>query len=471
MSRTNDFIRLARERLPKALVESDPREMSVFASDWTRREGNPGVVFLPRTTEEVSQVLKLCYEQNYPVVPSGGRTGLAGGAVPLDGQAVLSLSKLNQIHPVDTLGFSVRVGAGAVTQAVHDHCRREGLTWPIDLAAKGSSQIGGNLSTNAGGVRVIRYGMARRWVTGIEAVTMNGEVLQLNKGLEKNNTGYDLVQLICGSEGTLAVVTEATLKLTRIPEASKVFLFGVNGLKNVETLFREARKGPFHIVALEFFSRVCALAVKEQLGIDTRFNPEPEFFLLMEVEALAGKPLDEPLTDWLGHVLEAGHVADGLLAQSEREAQEVWKLREGITESLQKKSKVKKFDIAVAPHRIAELLGEIQTWFTGPTGKQVALGLDYYLFGHWGDGSPHLNLVKRPSVDDAQFEKDYVTVEKWVFELLKKFGGSVSAEHGVGLLKKSWLPFSRSPEEMRLFREIKKAFDPKGLLNPGKVLE
>ncbi len=467
MSRTDEFIRLALTQLPEEIVESDPTEMWVYASDWTRRAGKPGVVFLPRTTEEVCRVLKFCYEQNYPVVPSGGRTGLAGGAVPLDGQAVLSLSRMSKIFPVDTLGFSVRVQAGAITQAVHDHCRQEGLTWPIDLAAKGSSQIGGNLSTNAGGVRVIRYGMARKWVTGLEAVTMSGELLQLNRGLEKNNTGYDLVQLICGSEGTLAVVTEATLKLTRIPEESKVFLFGVNGLKNVETLFREARRGPFHIVALEFFSRACALAVKEQLGVDTRFTPEPEFYLLMEVEALAGKPLEEPLTEWLGKVLETGEVADGLLAQSEREAQELWKLREGITESLQKKSKVKKFDIAVAPHRIAELLAAVQTWFAG----QPTLGLDYYLFGHWGDGSPHLNLLKRPGVDDAQFEKDYVIVEKWVFDVLKSFGGSVSAEHGVGLLKKSWLPFSRTPEEMRIFREIKKAFDPKGLLNPGKVLE
>ena len=424
------------------------------------------MVFLPRTTQEVSAILKLCNECEAPVVPSGGRTGLAGGAVPTKGEAVLSFSRMNQLSPVDTLGLTVKVQAGVVTQTLHEHCKNSGLLWPIDLAAKGSSQIGGNLSTNAGGLRVIRYGMARRWVSGLQIVTVRGEVIELNQGLEKNNTGFDLIQLVVGSEGTLAVITEATLKLTRLPGETKVFLLGVNSFRKAEIFFQEARRAPFQIMALEFFSRRCAEVVKEQLGYEARFSTQPEFYLLLEVEPLPGRVLEEPLTKWLSKILDGDFVGEGMLAQSEREVQDIWKLREGITESLQKKSKVKKFDIAVAPHRMAAFLEEVTHWHA--SSKSC---FELFLFGHWGDGSPHLNLLKRESASDEDFNLDYEKFELWIFALLKKYQGSVSAEHGVGILKKNWLTYSRTPEEMRLFREIKKAFDPKGLLNPGKVLD
>ncbi len=460
------LIKEATQRLPDEIVERDPTEMWVYASDWTKRPGKPGIVFLPRTTAEVSQILRLCNECDAPVVPSGGRTGLAGGAVPTNGEAVLSFSRMKQMSPVDTLGFSVRVQAGAVTQAVHEHCRNSGLSWPIDLASKGSSQIGGNLSTNAGGLRVIRYGMARKWVSGLQIVTIAGEVIELNQGLEKNNTGFDLTQLIVGSEGTLAVITEATLKLTTLPGETNAFLFGVDSLKKAEVFFQEARRGPFQIMALEFLSKLCARVVKEQLGYEARFSQEPNFYLLLEVEPLPGRPLEGPLTEWLTRLLESDLVVEGMLAQSDREVQEIWKLREGITESLQKKSKVKKFDIAVAPHRMAPFLEEVTQWFSSQK-----FCFELFLFGHWGDGSPHLNLLKHGAAADADFESDYAKFETWIFAVLKKYQGSVSAEHGVGILKKNWLTYSRSPEEMRLFREIKKAFDPKGLLNPGKVLD
>lgn len=458
--------RAASEKLPEAIVERDPTEMWTYASDWTKLAGKPGVVFLPRTTEEVSAVLKLCDEMNAPVVPSGGRTGLAGGAVPVAGEAVLSLSRLKRIDPVDSLGLTVRVQAGAITQTVHQHCQKAGLTWPIDLAAKGSSQIGGNLSTNAGGLRVIRYGMARRWVTGLQVVTMNGSVIELNQGLEKNNTGFDLIQLIVGSEGTLAVITEATLKLARLDTDTRVFLLGVESFAQAEALFLEARRGPFQIVALEFLTRACARTVHEQLGHKANFATEPALYLVLEVEALPGKPLDGPLGDWLEAVMAKNILSEGMMAQSPREAAECWKLREGITESLQKKNRVKKFDVAVAPHRMAEFLSTVEGWFA--TQKFC---FDLYLFGHWGDGSPHLNLVKKAEASDDAFQRDYLELEKWVFATLLRFKGSVSAEHGVGALKKHWLTFSRSPEELRIFRAIKAAFDPKGLLNPGKVMD
>ncbi len=462
----SELARAAAIRLPKEIVERDPNEMQSYSSDWTKLAGQAGIVFLPRTTAEVSAVLKLCHELKAPIVPSGGRTGLAGGAVPINGEAVLNLSRMNSMEPVDTLGLSVRVQAGAVTQQVHDHCKRSGLIWPIDLAAKGSSQIGGNLSTNAGGLRVIRYGMARKWVTGLQIVTMSGDIIELNRGLEKNNTGFDLVQLIVGSEGSLAVVTEATLKLTRVETETRVFLLGLNSLKAAESFFEKARCGPFQMLALEFLSNACAQVVREQLGYDLKFSAQSAYYLVLEVEALPGLPLEAPLVEWLETVLASGLLTDGLMAQSKREASECWKLREGITESLQKKTKIKKFDVAVAPHRMAEFLAEVEKWYASQT-----VCFDLYVFGHWGDGSPHLNVGKKHTASDSNFQKDYEIFEKWVFAALLRFHGSVSAEHGVGVLKKHWLLLSRTPEEIRIFKAIKRAFDPHGLLNPGKVID
>ena len=230
------------ERFPE-IVSTDPDDLATYGRDWTRvYEPAPCAVALPRSTDDVAALLRFCDDEGIPVVPSGGRTGLAAGAVAKDGELVLSLSRMRRMDPVDLSGLTVRVQAGAVTEAVHQHCAEHGLTWPVDFASKGSSQVGGNIATNAGGVRVIRHGLTRQWVLGLQVVTARGEVLELNGALEKNNTGTDLRQLFIGSEGTLGVITEATLKLAKLPARVDVALLAVRDIAAVLALSARAAR-------------------------------------------------------------------------------------------------------------------------------------------------------------------------------------------------------------------------------------
>lgn len=453
-------------RIPQDVILSSSEDCAPYGGDWTRMTGNPLLVFLPKTADQVSIILKACSDLKLPVIPSGGRTGLSGGAVVTQSEVVLNLSRMNKISPVDILGSTVRVQAGAVTEVVHEHCAQEGLFWPVDLASKGTCQVGGNLSTNAGGVRVIRYGMVRKWVSGLQIVTMNGDVIELNRGLEKNNTGYDLIQLMVGAEGTLAVITEATLKLVRLPQKEQVLFFSLPGLSAISKLFEKARRGPFEILAFEFFSQKCLKAVETKLNRRSKLEKPSEFYVLMEIELGLGQEPQVLLEQWLGEVLEADFVKDGLLAQSSVERREVWGLREGITESIALTNEVRKYDTSVAVSNMVDFLTEAETLF-----NSMNLGADLYLFGHFGDGSPHLNIVRRDTVDHKTFVEHCDRFEKELYPLIKKWGGSASSEHGVGLLKKSWVEMSRSPQEMALFRSIKAAFDPNHLLNPGKIFD
>ncbi len=449
--------------LPSGTFLSDTEDCVRYGSDWTKTPGQAGAVALPRTTEEVAKILRYCFEHSISVIPSGGRTGLAGGAVAVNQELVLSLERMSKMQAVDIHGNTLRVQAGATTQQVHEHCESHGLLWPIDLASRGSCQIGGNLATNAGGVRVIRYGMARKWVVGLQAVTIEGEILELNNDLEKNNTGYDLIQLLIGSEGTLAVITEATLKLTRFPKHSLVMFFPFPDPGAILNLFAEARKGPFEILAFEFFSKICLDAVAKKLNRQSKLGNTAAYYALMEVELTEGSK--DAVEEWLGQMLEKEIVMDGMLALSDSEKEQVWGLREGITESIQATAPVKKYDVSVPVRKIGTFLQATEELL-----KVGSYGFELYLFGHLGDGSPHLNLVKHPETSMEKFGTDAAAFEKVLFPLLKNNGGSISAEHGVGLLKKHWLEYSRTPAELRLFRAIKKSFDPRGLLNPGKVV-
>jgi FAD/FMN-containing dehydrogenase len=394
------------------------------------------------------------------VVPSGGRTGLAAGAVATEGELVLNLSRLDFLGEVSQLCRTVRVGAGAVTQAVHQHAEKEGLIWPIDLASKGSCQIGGNLSTNAGGLRVVRYGMARKWVTGLQVVTASGQILELNAGLEKNNTGYDLLQLFVGSEGTLGVITQATLKLAPLPseDGKSVYFFAVRDLSGLPFLFEKCRQAPFEILAFEFFSDRCLKAVGEKLGRHSRLKNQGPYYVLTEVSGL------EDRDAWLETVLSNPLIVDSLEAHSSEERKAVWSLREGITESLALSGALRKHDLSLPLPSVAPFLEEVESLL-----QQGRYALNLYFFGHFGDGSPHVNLLNPPGVPFQEFNEACDRFEPHLFSVLQKYQGSISSEHGVGLLKKKWLPHSRSPAELAIFRGIKSALDPRGLLNPGKI--
>ncbi len=433
-----------------------------YQTDWTKTPGKPGAVVLPRSTQEVARILAYCSSHNIPVVPSGGRTGLAAGAVATQGEVVVNLSKLNQMGAVNTLCRSLSVGAGAITQAVHQHAEKSGLTWPIDLASKGSCQIGGNLSTNAGGVRVVRYGMARKWVTGITVVTMAGEVLELNAELEKNNTGYDLLQLVVGSEGTLGIITEANLKLIAQPsEAGKtVYFFSVAELQSLPALFEKFRSGPFDLQAFEFFSSRCLEAVGKKLGRFSRLTQPGKYYALAEVTG------SDSRDGWLEEVVAQEGVLDSMQATAYEDRKETWALRESITESISLTGAVRKHDLCVPLQSVAPFLAEVEQSL-----QKKRYAIVPYFFGHFGDGSPHVNLVQAEGVSREAFNGDCDVFEEQLFSILKKYRGSISSEHGIGLLKKKWLPFSRTRQEIDVFRGIKSILDPKWLLNPGKIFD
>jgi glycolate oxidase subunit GlcD len=461
------FLHEVRSHFPTDFLTRDPHELITYGKDWTKvYKPDPAAVVFPRTTEQVARFLKLCTQHGIAVVPSGGRTGLAGGAVAANGEIVLSLTRMNKMEPVNTLAQTVRVQAGAVTEAVHKHCEPHGLTWPVDFASKGSSHVGGNISTNAGGVKVIHYGMTRNWVLGLQVVTMQGDILELNGALEKNNTGVDLRQLFIGSEGTLGIVTEATLKLARLPEHLDTFFFAVRNFDDVLNLFLEARKGPFTIQAYECLMHNCLEAVIWNLGVKSPFAEKHGSYVLMEVERPTTPEAQARLDEWLASLFEKGLIQDGTLAQSPREAKELWMLREAVAESLTRKAFLHKNDIALPVSELGTFLGAMMDVFTAKYP-----GLEVYVFGHIGDGNLHVNTLMPEGMEREEFLKRAKAADKDLFELVRRHQGSVSAEHGIGLLKKEALHYSRTPGEMEIFRSMKRALDPKNLLNPGKVFD
>jgi FAD/FMN-containing dehydrogenase len=444
-------------------VTRDADDLREYGRDWTRTvEPAPCAVARPRTTEEVARIVELCAAHGVPIVPSGGRTGLAGGAVAARGELVLSLARMRAMHPVDVVGATVRVEAGAVTQAVHEHCAPHGLTWPVDFASKGSSTVGGNLSTNAGGVKVIRYGLTRNWVLGLRAVLASGEVVDASAPLEKNNTGLDLRQLFIGTEGTLGVVTEATLKLAPLPRRLDVLLFATADLAGVVRLFREARASGLLLAAYEFFTDACLARVLAHRKLRPPFAERAACYVLVEVEDAAPDSLDA----WVHGLFERGAVTDGVKAQNTAEARDLWALRESIAESLVATGTPHKNDVALPVAALEAFCAELGEVFA----RRYA-GWEICNFGHIGDGNLHVNTMKPADLDAAVFRARTHDADGDLFELVRKHGGSVSAEHGIGLLKKEWLGYTRSAVEIAAMRAVKRALDPGNLLNPGKIFD
>ncbi len=449
--------------LPAGTVTRDPNDLADYGRDWTRVfEPAPCAVALPRTTYEVGRIVETCAQHKVAIVPSGGRTGLAGGAMACNGELVVSLTRMRAIRPVDLLGSTVRVQAGAVTQAVHQHCAEEGLTWPVDFASKGSSTVGGNIATNAGGVKVIRYGLTRQWVLGLQVVVASGETLELGGALEKNNTGVDLRQLFIGSEGTLGIVTEATLKLVRVPGKLDVLLFAVPDLPGVLRLFRETRAAPLTLAAYEMFTAECLARVVKHRKLRPPLESPSPYYVLVELEDASRDKIDA----WASSLFEREIVQDGVLAQTAAEARDLWALREGISESLSATGLPHKNDIALPIAGLEAFSAELGDVFT-----RRYPGWEVCVFGHVGDGNLHVNVMKPQDMEKAAFLDKTHEADRDLFDLVKKHAGSISAEHGIGLLKKAWLPWTRSEADRTLMRAIKKALDPSGIFNPGKIFD
>jgi FAD/FMN-containing dehydrogenase len=457
------FLEAAREQLAVSQLSTDAEDLKTYGRDWTKvHTPAPSAVVFPKTSEEVQSLVLLARKHHIALVPSGGRTGLAAGAVAMNGEVVLSLEKMRGKGVVDARAMTVEVDAGVVTADVHAHCEAHDLTWPVDFASKGSSTVGGNIATNAGGVKVIRYGLTRQWVLGLEVVTGAGELLVLNGALEKNNTGIDLRQLFIGSEGILGIITKATLKLARVPGHLDVMLFSVDSLAAVLKLFDHARRGPFTLSAFEFFTDRCFRRLARHRSVSLPFAKASSHYVLVEVESSKRDALES----WLEQLFEHEVVLDGTLAENVGRARQLWELREGISESLSATGMPHKNDIALPICELEAFTASLESLFS-----REWPGFEICLFGHIGDGNLHLNVMKPDEMPKEEFLEHAHRADAHVFELVRAHRGSISAEHGIGLLKKDFLSYSRSPEEIALFRSMKRLLDPDGILNPGKVID
>jgi len=453
-----------REIVGEQRVLTDDSAFQQYGVDRTTIwQPSPGAVVLPETTEQVQAIVKLANEEKLALVPSGGRTGLSGGAVALNGEIVIALDRMNKVVEFNPVDQAVTVQAGMITQQLQEYAEEQGLFYPVDFAAAGSSQIGGNIATNAGGIKVIRYGMTRDWVRGLKVVDGKGDILDLNHGLVKNNTGLDFRHLFVGSEGTLGIITEATIALARPPRELSVLVLGVTDFPSIIDVLKTFNDG-MALTAFEFFTHNGMVRVVDHSEVPAPFETEAPVYALLEFEQTSEADLDKAMELFETCVME-GWVLDGVISQSLTQAENLWKLREDMSETLSQ-WKPYKNDISVNVSRMPDFLARVESLVA-----EQYPDFEVVWYGHIGDGNLHLNILKPDDLSIESFTERCAGVSQEIAAVVGEFNGSVSAEHGVGLLKKSYLHFSRSDVEVALMQQVKKVFDPNGIMNPGKVVD
>jgi FAD/FMN-containing dehydrogenase len=450
--------------LQAAQIKIDPDSLKFYGKDWTTYfDIKASAILFPQSTEDVQKIVLWARKNKIGLVPSGGRTGLSGAAVATNGEVIVSFEKMNQILNFNEVDQVVTIQPGVVTETLQQYAHNKGLYYAVDFAARGSSQMGGNIATNAGGIKVVRYGLTRDWVAGLKVVTGTGEILELNRALVKNATGLDLRHLFIGSEGMLGFIVEAQIRLTQAPPPLQVLVMGASGLDSVMNIFGEFKKKTT-LVAFEMFSEKALKKVIESTGLPRPFETTCDYYVLAEVE-MRSEADQAHVLEVFEACLEKGLVVDGAMSQSDSQAKNFWRLREDISESLAKYSPYKN-DISVAISKVPAFMQDLDLILSKayPTWEVV-------WFGHIGDGNLHINILRPDGMSKEEFVKECRKVDQMVFDAVKKQGGSISAEHGVGLTKKSFLGYSRSAAEIELMKGIKKVFDPDGIMNPGKVID
>jgi FAD/FMN-containing dehydrogenase len=421
----------------------------------------PLALLRPRNTGQVSAALRLCTKHGVPVVPQGGLTGLAGGAVPRPDAVALSLDRMNAIESIDVAASTMTVQAGATLQAVHEAAAAKGLLFGVDLGARGSCQIGGNLATNAGGNGVLQFGMMREQTLGLEAVLADGRVLPMMRPMQKNNTGYDLKQLFIGAEGTLGVITRAVLRLHPLPRTRATMLVALPTFDAaLELLGRLHARFSGSVSAFELMWRDFVAASLKWQSLREPFDDVHPFIVLTEISGSNEAALAAALEEELGSAMEAGLVLDAVIAQSQAQARSFWKIREATAELPTNMHPPLNFDVSLPMADIGRFAAACRAALDARWPGNISV-----FFGHIGDSNLHLS-TDMSSVDGSEHD-----VEAIVYGEVEKFSGSVSAEHGIGLHKKPWLGVSRTPDELQAMRSIKLALDPLGLMNPGKVFD
>ena len=451
----------------KSLVEpgkvlTDADSLNTFGKDWTKHFAPaPMAIVFPKSIEQVQAIVRWANQSKVALVPSGGRTGLSAGAVAANGEVVVSFDYMNQILEFNEFDRTARCQAGVVTKQLQLFAEDKGLYYPVDFASSGSSQIGGNIGTNAGGIKVIRYGMTRNWVAGMKVVTGAGDILELNKDLIKNATGYDMRQLFIGAEGTLGFVVEATMRLERAPKNLTAMVLGTPDFDSIMPVLH-AFQNKLDLTAFEFFSDKALAKILARGDVPAPFESECPFYALLEFEASTEEVANEALATF-EYCVEQGWVVDGVMSQSQQQLENLWKLREYISETISHWTPYKN-DISVTVAQVPAFLHDIDAIV-----EANYPDFEVVWFGHIGDGNLHLNLLKPENLSKEEFFAKCATVNQWVFETVQKYNGSISAEHGVGMTKRDYLGYSRSAEEVGYMKAIKAVFDPNGIMNPGKI--
>ena len=436
-----------------AHVLTDPDVVAGQVRDWTGRfTGTTPAVVRPGTVDDVAAVLRVCRTVGAAVVPQGGNTGLVGGSVPLHGEVVLDLRRLDELGAVDARGGQVTAQAGVNLARLQTHARAAGWEYGVDLSARDSATVGGMIATNAGGMHVLRYGATRRQVLGVEAVLADGRVLRHLDGLEKDNTGYDLAGLLCGSEGTLAVITAARLRLVPRPTHVVVALLAFDAVEPALDGVGELRRAVDSLRAVELFFQDGLDLVCDRLGLPRPFASRHHAFVLVEAAGRA-----DPTAELAGAIDALAGVTDVAVAPDDRAARDLWRYREGHTEAINQLGAPHKLDVTLPNDQLAAFVSEV-----GPRVVSTSPHATVWLFGHAADGNVHVNVTGVAPDDEG--------ITDTVLTLVARRHGSISAEHGIGTAKRKWLTLVRSATEIDAFRAIKAALDPDNVLNPHVML-
>ena len=459
----DQFLNALRAAVPQGDVWTSEEQRRDYGHDETEDLNHPPeVVVRARNTAEVSAVVKLCAQHHIPVTPIGGRTGLSGGALCIHGGVGLALDRMDRIVDIDERNLQVTVEPGVITQVLQDAVAAKGLYYPPDPSSKGSCTIGGNLAENAGGPRAVKYGVTRDFVLNLEVVLPNGAVIWTGANTLKNSTGYDLTRLLVGSEGTLGIITRAVLRLVPLPKATRLMLVPfASAIKACEAVSAVFRAGIIPS-ALEFMERdAIAWTMRFTDGLPAQLSTDPEAYLLVEVDGNHDDVLMQDCETILG-VVEAHGAGEVLFAETSAEKDALWRLRRSVPVSVKAHSVYKEEDTVVPRFELPRLLQGV---------KEIgeSYGFNSVCYGHAGDGNLHVNIIKG-DLSDAFWNNGLPLAIREIFELVVSLGGTLSGEHGIGLVQKDYMDIAFNADQLSIMRAIKTAFDPQGIMNPGKVL-
>ncbi|XP_038079242.1 D-2-hydroxyglutarate dehydrogenase, mitochondrial-like [Patiria miniata] len=461
---TDDNVAFFQELLPQRVI-TDEDDLISSNTDWLGSlRGASQVLLRPKTTAEVSKIMAYCHAHNLAVVPQGGNTGLVGGSVPVFDEVILSTSLMNNIVEFDELSGVLVCQAGCILEKLDNYLAEYGYTMPLDLGAKGSCHIGGNVSTNAGGIRLLRYGSLRGTVLGIEAVLADGRVIDCLSSLRKDNTGYDLKQMFIGSEGTLGVVTGVSILCPPRPQSVNVAFFGCDSFSKVLATYKESKSHLVEILsAFEIMDQEALMYVTKYLELRNPLSKEYPFYILVETSGSDGNHDEEKLNRFLEHIMATELVLDGTVATDSAKIQMIWALRERVNESIQRTKVQYKYDLSI-PHRVYyDIVPEIREHLR--THHSHLPVCDVVGYGHVGDGNIHINVVVEEFSEEIK-----QALEPFIFEKTSNLKGSVSSEHGLGFNKRNYIGYTKTNEAVLVMQQMKRLFDPKGILNPYKTI-